>query len=223
MLNKVFVVGFPKCGTTSIHDAVSEAGLKSVHWGWYNSPEYMPKHLVRFGKKVTSVGVMIKQAKDEGKPLLYFLNGFNAFTQMDVTVQGYNYWPQLEDVPLLDRQYPGSKFIFNTRPLDKWISSVNRWGDMKTRLTKADIPGLPYGIGYKDEELINWHEWHRNNMLNYFGGENDKFTIFNIEKDDPQKLAKFLRLEKISLGHKNENTRNPANHSSGVSAAIHAR
>ena len=177
MINKIFVVGFPKCGTTSIHDALCDAGIKSIHWGWYNSPKYMPHHITRFGKKVTSVGVMIKEAKDKGRPLLYFLNQFNAFTQMDVTVNQYNYWPQLEDVPLLDRQYPNSKFIFNTRPLDKWISSVNRWGDMKTRLTKANIPGLPYGIGYNDKELVDWHNWHKNNMIKYFNGDDKKFLI----------------------------------------------
>ena len=59
-------------------------------------------------------------------------------------------------------------------------------------------------------------------MIKYFNGDDKKFLIFNIEKDDPQMLARFLNLEKITFGHKNENTRNPANHTSDLPSAIYA-
>ena len=221
MDNKIFVIGFPKAGTTSIHDALECAGYKSVHWGIYESNDY-PVHAIRFGKNVSSVGMLIKLAKYNNLPLLYYLNNYNAFTQMDISLdKNLCYWPQLTDIPLLDKQYPNSKFIFNTRPLNKWISSVNRWGDLKLRLTKLEIPGLPYGVGSKDDELVKWHDWHKNNMIEYFKNDEDKFTIFNIEEDNPKKLANFLGLKSINFGHKNENKRNSIYNSSSMSPPLY--
>ena len=206
-----------------MHVALEEAGFKSIHWGWYDPPSHMPRHVVRQNKGVTLVGAMIKHAKKSGFPLLHFLNDYNAFIQMDVTLGGeLNYWPQLTDVPLLDQQYPNSKFIFNTRPMDKWLSSVNRWGNLKLRLTKAELPGLPFGVGYKDEELENWHNWHKENMVSYFKDSPEKFIIFDIENDKPSILVDFLGVNTIKIGHENENKRNPPNHSSHMSSAIHS-
>ncbi len=34
---KGFVVGFPKCGTNTIHTACHKSGLKSVHWRFRGS------------------------------------------------------------------------------------------------------------------------------------------------------------------------------------------
>jgi len=211
-MSKIFVIGFPKAGTSSIEYACKCAGLKALHWAKYNlrRSEMHFCHVFRHHMPASSVGMLIKMAKEDGLPLLYYLSGFDAFTQMDVSLSDkLSYWPQLVDVPLLDQQYPNSKFIFNTRPMHKWISSVNRWGNMKQRLTRLDLPGLPKGVGSKDEELVAWNHWHMNNMLDYFTGHEEKLLVFDIENDDPIKLANFIGIQNIVWEQKNKNKRNP--------------
>lgn len=210
IFNKIFNVGFPKAGTCSIQHSLECANIKSVHWAInVKNREYL-HHVDRYKPSLVCIGTLIQWAKKENLPLLHYLPEFDAFTQMDVNLsQDLNYWPQFEDIPVLDQQYPGSKFIFNTRPLDRWISSVNRWYTMRRRLTDLEIPGLPKGIGGLDKHLMDWHNWHQQNMLDYFGGENEKFIIFDIEKDDPQKLAGFLGIENMVWERKNVNEKFP--------------
>jgi hypothetical protein len=203
---KIFVVGFPKAGTTSIHYSLIKAGIKSNHWAWYNCPSDLA-YVKRFSVPAAPVGMLIKRAKEENLPLLHYLSEFDAFTQMDVSLnEELNYWPQMEDISTLDAQYPGSKFIFNDRPMEKWLKSVIHWGTLRRRLGKLDIPGLPLRVGYLNRELINWYNWHKNNMINYFKGR-DNFIIFNIENDSPQKLADFLGLESIVWSQRNKSKR----------------
>ena len=213
MHKKIFVIGFPKGGTTSIHYALQNAGINSLHWAWYDSPSHLPSNGLRFNRRFTSVGMMIKYAKEAGLPLLHYMHGYDAFTQMDISLsKDLCYWPQFLDVPLLDKQYPESKFIFNTRPVHKWINSVRHWGDLTIRLTKLDIPGLPYGYGEEDKHLKDWHDWHLSNMVDYFKDKPNKLVVYNIENDPVSKLSDFLGLNLV-MERRNVNKRNPANHS----------
>lgn len=206
----IFVIGFPKAGTSSIQYAFDCAEIKTLHWARYNLPkkESHLGHVWRGEKPAACIGMLVKWAKQDGVPLLTYMPGYEAFTQMDVSLsERLNYWPQLEDVPILDQQYPNSKFIFNTRPIHKWISSVNRWGTLRKRLIKLDIPGLPPGAGAKDEELELWHDWHKDNMVQYFADKPGKLLVFDIENDNPQNLADFLGLKSIVWEKKNSNPR----------------
>lgn len=89
----------------------------------------------------------------EGKKLLYAIpNDTKAIIQMDVVKwkkkqELLSFWPQLTLVPVLDEQYPCSKFILYTRSILSHIHSINMWGDLRQRIIKADIPFLPSGIG----------------------------------------------------------------------------
>jgi hypothetical protein len=207
---KIFNVGFPKAGTCSIQYSLQSAGIDSVHWALnVRNREYL-HHVNRYKASLVCVGSLIQWAKKENLPLLHYMPDFEAFTQMDTSSsEELCYWPQLVDVPTLDKQYPNSKFIFNTRPLDKWISSINRWYNMRGKLISLDIPGLPRGVGGLDKDLINWHNWQQKNMVDYFGGENEKFIIFDIEKDNPQKLANFVGIKNMVWEKKNVNTKRP--------------
>jgi hypothetical protein len=193
--NKIFVVGFPKCGTTSIHYSILTQGIKSIHWA--KDPDL----------RTNLVGVSIRKAKENGLPLLNYLNNYRAFTQMESCIDQNNcYWPQLQDIPLLEKQYPNSRFIFNDRNPEKWIKSVTNWnisiGNLRSRLVSLDIPGLPAGVGHKDSELLDWYDWHKSNMIKFFEGKSN-FIIFNVEKDEPQKLGNFLGIKEFYLPHLN--------------------
>jgi len=194
-LNRIFVVGFPKCGTTSLHGSFLNHGITSIHWS-----DYLNQSLMFL------VAYKIEEAKKEGVPLLTHLDNYKAFSQMDACIYDYCYWPQLLDVPTLNEQYPNSRFIFNDRDIEKWIRSVSHWvahdQNLRERLIKFDIPGLPKGKGKEDKELEDWYLWHKNNMIDYFKNR-DNFIVFNIENDDPKKLGEFLNIENFSIPHLN--------------------
>jgi len=193
--SRIFVIGFPKCGTSSIHFSLEHIGIKSIHWA------HNPDSLIGL------VGISIQKAKNEGLPLLTYLSEYAAFTQMETCINNdLCYWPQLLDVALLDEQYPGSRFIFNDRNISGWIRSVTNWnlpiGNLRKRLIALDIPGLPSGVGEKDSELEDWYLWHKRNMIDYFKGK-DNFILFNIEEDSEQKLGDFLGIKDFNFYHKN--------------------
>jgi hypothetical protein len=198
-MNKIFVIGFPKSGTSSIQASLTNAGISSINWG----------------KDEISIGKCIKESKEKNEPLLSTLNLYQGFTQMEICIdQTRCYWPQLVDVPLLDQQYPNSKFIFNDRNIDNWLKSLHNWNintgpirqsgeSLIERIIKLDIPGLPKNKGKTDDELKDWYLQHKNNMIDFFKNK-DNFVIFNIESDSGDKLAEFLEMKNFSWCHTNK-------------------
>lgn len=207
-MNKIFVIGFPKCGTTSIHESIIRKGIKSIHWAedWV----YQKAHPLEEIKKGV-VGSLIEKAKKEKKKLLSYLDKYQAITQMEVCyTKDCCYWPQLLDVPTLNEQYPNSRFIFNDRNIKKWIISItnwkiNSWPSLRERISNLDLPGLPAGV-CSDSDLEKWYNWHKDNMINYFK-DKDNFIIFNIENDPHQKLGEFLGIKNFTLSHSNKSSR----------------
>lgn len=97
---RIFCIGLNKTGTTSLHEALGRLGFTSLHWG---GPA-----LRRF----------IEVSLASGRPLLELIDPhIDAFSDIQVLSEHYE---------LLDRQYPGSRFILTTRPLDDWIDSRKR-------------------------------------------------------------------------------------------------
>jgi hypothetical protein len=204
-MNKIFIIGFPKSGTTSIHASLASAGISAVHWATDNMlPIRSPYKII--------VGTSIKKAKDQNKSLLSELNAYQAFTQMETCMDEDNcYWPQLIDVPTLHQQYPDSRFIFNDRKIDSWIKSLRNWNittgpirqkghSLIERIIKLDVPGLPSGKGGTDQELKNWYIQHKNNMLDFFKNK-DNFILFNIETNSGNKLGEFLNIPNLTWRH----------------------
>jgi len=88
-LNKVFGIGLPKTGTTSLANALRRLGYRTLQ-----SP--MP-----WMRQIYHAGIFT------------YPEPWDAVTNF-----GEWYFAQL------DEWYPGSKFIWTTRPLDRWLTSV---------------------------------------------------------------------------------------------------
>lgn len=114
---RIFVVGHNKTGTRSIHQFLSRNGFRGVHWDNGRLAESMARNLVR------------------GRPLLQGYDRYEVFSDMESVAWG-TYGPRPAGVvrpgrliyayrwfKLLDRQEPGSLFIYNTRPLADWLES----------------------------------------------------------------------------------------------------
>ena len=186
---KFFVIGFPKSGTTTLQRAFRRAGLTSAHWG-------TPMGLC---------GYLIYQDYRAGRNPLHQLRRYECITQADVTSPDVHrdgeplvFWPQL-DFELLDaieRRNPDVKFILNRRHVPDIIRSINGWYDMRTRLTQAEIIGLPAGRGRTDEELRQWIEGHYRACEERFAGS-PKFLDFRIE--DPKARSRLERFTGVRL------------------------
>ena len=173
---RLFVVGFPKSGTSTITTALESAGMNPVHWGDGEG---------RF------VGQLIYEDALAGRDPLGRLTDYDSVTQADVCMPAHriNFWPNL-DFAILGRireYHPECLFLLNYREPAKVCSSIDRWPSLRERIVRAAIPGLPSRMGEKDEEIIHWIENHYAACRHYFAGD-PKFLELDIESDDAPKV-----------------------------------
>lgn len=166
--NKCFQIGFNKCGTTSLHKMFCDAGLKSIHWA---------------GGHFAS-GINFNAKYD--RKLLSNLASYDCYTDIE------NYWtqsyPLVSYFKLLDEQYENSIFIFNTRDVDKWITSRLNFGSLYIAAS------LELRANSKKRVAEIWkaqYYAHLENARDYFG-DSDRFCEFRIETEG-QKVEQFMK------------------------------
>ena len=169
---KVFQIGFPKCGTTSIAKFFSINGIPSISWK----------------KKQDSIFYSNLKA---GIHPFKGLEDYTVFTDSEFVRNEFS---------LLDHLYPNSKFIYNVRPLKKWLNSRLN-GRYAGGVHPIEALGNKtyreyYSISSNDQFLqLCKYEWfyHRSRIERYFSGNNvSKLLIFDIEKDPAKKIVDFL-------------------------------
>ena len=176
----VFVVGFNKYATTTIHSYFETSGFPSIHWDSGHLALKMVANLCA-GKRVF-----------EGYDSQYRIFSDMNFHGDRIQIEGNIYFRQM------DSDYPGSSFIYNTRPLQKWLNSRmnHRGGSFLDGCKKL------YNTHSTDEVARIWtdqrqtlEQW----MFRYFR-ECERFLVVDIEGENPQgKIRDFignqLRLE----------------------------
>lgn len=182
-INKIFQIGFNKCGTFSIHNFFLVNGLKSIHWG---------------------MGVLsstIKNNYEMGYPLLKGYEDYDCFTDMEDVHN--NIFIYLTHYKELDKQYPNSKFILNIRPMDKWINSrVNHpdYINFYKKITGLDKEGVI------DLWKMQWQE-HLHSVKEYFKNRPNDLLIFDIETESsklPEFFSKCVEIKSSEFGHHNK-------------------
>jgi hypothetical protein len=120
-MSKVFVIGLPKTGTTSLHEFFKCGGRSSAHWRCV-------------GKR--RCGECIEFNVRRGRPPVQGCGDFDVYAQIDVDADGNHscYFPQIDALATLYRHYPRATYILNTRPFDHWNRSIHHWHDMYKRL-----------------------------------------------------------------------------------------
>jgi len=113
--------------------------------------------------------------------------------------------------PIL-RQYPRARFILNVRDPAAWVQSVKNHNDMRARLTRADLPGLPPGTGHEDAELIDWLRRHWAAVERFFEceGARERLLSFDIDQDSEAAKAQlegFLGRQGVRWGKTNMSPR----------------
>ena len=196
---KIFQIGFNKCGTWSIHDLFSRRAspkIHSVHWDG---------------------GLLAKSMMDnilQGKDILSKYPGHRVFIDMEccfLSERGYEWFFAFKHFEKLDRQYPGSKFILNTRGMEAWIESrfnhVCRHiigTDGNVELTESCfywqrmLPWVSKSMGrdVSKEELAEiWRqerEEHHNRVFEYFKDRPRDLLVFNLDSDPFSKFVEFF-------------------------------
>lgn len=140
---KIFCIGLNKTGTTSLHEAFGILGYKSIH---YHDNESRLLHEFIYGNF------------NNGRPILEGIDDFDAYSDWIA-------WKPERIFPKFDQEYPGSKFILNTRNIDDWLRSrVKHVERNQERFARTKDPNIKWLTIEKDawaEEFTTYHAFVR--------------------------------------------------------------
>jgi len=154
----VFVIGFNKCGTASIHFFFLLNNIKSLHW-----------YRGFLGKEINK--------NINNKNLLGNLSNFYVYSDCEELRKNFK---------LFEKRYPNAKFILNIRDVKMWLLSRlnHKNGKYLEYWNKINNKHMNFKqiVKYWHRE---WFE-HINNVKKYFSDKKNKLLIIDIEKDDFQ-------------------------------------
>jgi hypothetical protein len=186
MTLKAFAVGLPKCGTTTLHRALSKSGWSSAHW-LYGEGEGNRKVVAR----------ALYRKHNAGEDPIGELVGCDAVTQCDFLAGPHSLWPQM-DSRLLESvraHHPGCLFILNVRDPAKAAASMCGWVNFQERLDRLGAPGIRPGQAANRANIERWIEWHNDACRAWFRGRSD-FLEYEIEDEQaPAIIGGRLGLE----------------------------
>lgn len=197
MKNKIFQIGFNKCGTSSIHslfEKYTSPKVRSIHW-----------------KKGLLAKSMFNNMQMNRQLLSDEYSEYDVFTDMEsIFVEGgqLQIIHMYEYFRILDNQYPNSKFIFNIRNIDDWIESRLKH-EVKSILIENSVVNLKKPILYwkiysKIFKKLNktniielwkshWQKQH-NLVAEYFSNRPKDLLVCNIdEKNNIDKFQTFFK------------------------------
>ncbi|MFT3670965.1 sulfotransferase [Aestuariivirga sp.] len=178
---KIFFIGFNKCGTKTLHHFFRRNGYLSVH-----SRSWAAKKT--HGRSAAQI---MKTNMESGAPILRGLGAYEVFSDMIAIsdteiIEANGYFRELH------KEYPEAYFVFNDRPLDKWVRSrLNHEGGKHGSFVETFQKALSMS---RDEVEAYWRKLysdHKSQVIEYFGNH-PRFMVFNIEADPPDKLVSFL-------------------------------
>lgn len=175
---KVFQIGFNKCGTTTIANFFRKNGVPTIHHDDGILPYTIHDNYVN------------------GLPLIPpFYQRIHIFTDMDLLYRDPQISVGLQYFKELDKQYPGSKFILNTRNKNAWLKSRALQKIMPSKNTLLKITAQILQLS-ESQVLQKWSdEWDQHHLavIEYFKLRPDDLLVFDIENDRPEKIAEFLK------------------------------
>ena len=171
---KIFVIGFNKCGTRSLHMLFRKSGIRSAHWGGSDPSR--------------NFAVIMARNLDLKLDILHGLATYTAFSDLsfhssESVIEACRLFKHMHN------QHPASYFIYNTRPVEHWVRSRLKHGDISRRAASA------YGC-HIDDLPKKWaceFEAHRDDVLSFFLDKPQKLCVLDIEHGDIAEVIRFLR------------------------------
>jgi hypothetical protein len=174
-MKKIWIIGFNKTATTSIHHLIQASGYRSwhqsiTHWG--------------------SIAKIIERNALAGLPILGEADTGDAYSDLCFLRDGKfveaNKW-----FKEIYEEYPDAYYVLNTRPMGNWIKSRVNHGDFLQRyIAWTDC-------STREEALEQWranYRSHHAEVESFFKGKKN-FLKFDIEEDDIKTLIDFLAPE----------------------------
>lgn len=163
----IFIIGFNKTATRSLHHFFEANGFPCVHWDRGLLALEMKKNLIQEKKIFTGYDHRFKVYSDM------------TFSNYSIYIEGNAHFR------IMDRDYPGSYFIYNYRDTEKWLAS---------RLNHD--PGRGHSLAERSRSIYNakddnelkeiWRNQKQRfeqDVKDYFSGC-ERFLEIDIEKDD---------------------------------------
>lgn len=180
---KIFQIGLHICGTRSLAEFFAKNNFKTFHHENHKLAEQLFTNL-KDGKT---------HFDEELEPPFYKKQGvFYSDMQSFKPNRDKLYKRKLEGYTLfkeIDKGYPGSLFILNTR--NDWVNS------------KMQKKGFKKYTNYKNNDelrqiLKNEHDTHLKNVREYFKNR-ENFIEFNIQNDKIHKLIEWLKKHGVEI------------------------
>ncbi|MEM0976169.1 MAG: sulfotransferase [Pseudomonadota bacterium] len=175
---KIFCIGLNKTGSTSLHQAFGQLGFRSLHWAPENRDWRIRK------RTADRIADNIRHFKDHDVPLLTLIEDYDVYSDIGPLAASYQ---------LLDKQYPGSKFILNTRSnVDAWIESRRKHFAKVSRLA-VETDDLPPNWSVEEDRWRKYWFDHHASVTEYFEDRPDDFLIIDVPGgDEYDVLCPFL-------------------------------
>lgn len=174
----VFIIGFNKCGTRTLHQFFKKNGFPCVHGGSRPLAIHMVMNCIQDRQVFFGYDKKFRVFSD-----LTFLNN-------RICIEGNSFFRNM------DRDYPGSFFIYNTRDVQKWIASRLRHFGLSGSFLERYCKVL--NTSDQKEVVAGWIEGRarfERDLSDYFGGS-ERLLILDIESDQPARLiSSFLGMD----------------------------
>jgi hypothetical protein len=173
----VFIIGFNKTATTSLHKFFARNGFPSVHWDR--------------GKLAQR---MVQNCLDDRPILEGYDQRFRVFSDMQaqssrIRIEANQYFR------VLDRDCPGAYFIFNTRDPDRWIDSRSANFVTPHGATNLELEMRRLNTNDPQEAVRPWsreRDAFEAEVRRYFQHHPRFLEIDITDPDLPQRIARLI-------------------------------
>lgn len=178
---KVFFIGFNKTGTKSLQTLFLDNGYLPAH-----SSTYMARRL-----NLPPFAQLMKDNREAGRPLLRGLGHYDVYMDMisltaSEVIEANGWFRDLE------AQNPGAYFVFNDRPVEKWVRSrLSHEGGPRGSFVKRYASAMGIGEAEAPDHWRDHYARHKAEVLAHFAGK-PRFMLFDIESGRPSDLTAFL-------------------------------
>ena len=192
MRTKIFIIGFNRCGTVSLHKFFAAAGLKSIHCDEGRLAVTMARNALA------------------GERIIAGYEDWDVFSDMYYAC-AHGVFEANEHFREIADQEPDAKFILNIRNVDRWIKSRRYWHDTgigqypagcemeceppACRMELVEAHRRHFGYSNVEQVFSHWRTQWRSHLMEvkeYLPSE--RLLVFDIEKDDPVALCHFVGL-----------------------------
>lgn len=174
---KIFCIGYQKTGTTTLGRSLKMLG--------YKHSSFDHKVYMKYYKEERNI-----------HKILDYTSKFESFDDLP--------WLKEDMIPILDKSFPNSKFIFLDRDEEAWKKSLYNWRYRK------------WGVYPDIEKGVEGYRRHKEFVLNYFKDRiGDDFISLEIkDKNGFLKLGEFLgkKVPMNNFPHHNKTDSIPSKH-----------